>query len=135
MEAVLTNARVVGALGRRSIFQAFRRPQFLAPILLYAALQAIVPDRWDPLIPPLLLVALALAPLRLVPAMAASEVMSQWPDAIARGELLLLDAGRLTPSEPSTVVDCMGRHPRVIRPGAIAARVLRETVPSLIGDA
>lgn len=69
------------------------------------------------------------------PAMAASEVMAQWPDAIARGELLLLDAGRLTPSEPSTVVDCMGRHPRVIRPGAIAARVLRETVPSLIGDA
>jgi L-threonylcarbamoyladenylate synthase len=69
------------------------------------------------------------------PAMAASEVMAQWPDAIARGDLLLLDAGRLTPSEPSTVVDCMGRHPRVIRPGAISARVLRETVPSLIGDA
>ena len=69
------------------------------------------------------------------PAMAASEVMTQWPDAIARGDLLLLDAGRLTPSEPSTVVDCTGRHPRVIRPGAISARVLRETVPSLIGDA
>ena len=69
------------------------------------------------------------------PAMAASEVLAQWPDAIARGELLLLDAGRLTPSQPSTVVDCMGRHPRVIRPGAIPARVLRETVPSLIGDA
>jgi L-threonylcarbamoyladenylate synthase len=69
------------------------------------------------------------------PAMAAAEVMSQWPDAIARGDLLLLDAGRLTPSQPSTVVDCTGRHPRVIRPGAISARVLRETVPSLIGDA
>ena len=69
------------------------------------------------------------------PAMAASEVLAQWPDAIARRDLLLLDAGRLNPSEPSTVVDCMGRHPRVIRPGAIPARVLRESVPSLIGDA
>ncbi|HYC50959.1 MAG TPA: L-threonylcarbamoyladenylate synthase [Gemmatimonadaceae bacterium] len=69
------------------------------------------------------------------PAMAASEVLAQWPDAIARGDLMLLDAGRLTSSQPSTVVDCMGRHPRVIRPGAIPARVLRESVPSLIGDA
>jgi ABC-2 type transport system permease protein len=38
MEGILTNARVVGALGRRSIFQAFRRPQFLAPILVFPTL-------------------------------------------------------------------------------------------------
>jgi L-threonylcarbamoyladenylate synthase len=69
------------------------------------------------------------------PAMAASEVVAQWPDAIARGELRVLDGGRLTPSAPSTVVDCMGRLPRVIRPGAIPARVLRESVPGLLGDA
>jgi L-threonylcarbamoyladenylate synthase len=69
------------------------------------------------------------------PAMTSTEILAQWPDAIARGDLLLLDGGRLTPSDPSTVVDCMGRHPRVIRPGAIPARVLRESVPSLIGDA
>jgi L-threonylcarbamoyladenylate synthase len=69
------------------------------------------------------------------PAMTVQEIVDQWPDAIARGELLVLDGGRLTPSKPSTVVDCMGRHPRVIRPGAIAARVLRESVPGLIGDA
>jgi L-threonylcarbamoyladenylate synthase len=69
------------------------------------------------------------------PAMTSGEVLAQWPDAIARGDLLVLDGGRLTPSDPSTVVDCMGRHPRVIRPGAIPARVLRESVPSLIGDA
>jgi ABC-2 type transport system permease protein len=30
--------RVVGALGRRSVTQAFRRPQFLAPILLFPSL-------------------------------------------------------------------------------------------------
>jgi len=69
------------------------------------------------------------------PAMAAAAILAQWPDAIARGLLRVLDAGTLTPSSPSTVVDCMGRAPRVIRPGAIPARVLRESVPSLIGDA
>jgi L-threonylcarbamoyladenylate synthase len=69
------------------------------------------------------------------PAMTATEILAQWPDAIARGDLLVLDAGRLTPSDPSTVVDCMGRQPRVIRPGAIPASVLRESVPELIGDA
>ena len=69
------------------------------------------------------------------PAMAAREILAQWPDEIARGEMLVLDAGRLTPSSPSTVVDCMGRHPRVIRPGAIPARVLRQSAPGLLGDA
>ncbi|HJQ21772.1 MAG TPA: L-threonylcarbamoyladenylate synthase [Gemmatimonadaceae bacterium] len=69
------------------------------------------------------------------PAQSAQEVLAQWPAEIARGELRVLDGGRLTPSDPSTVVDCMGRSPRVIRPGAITARVLRESVPSLIGDA
>jgi L-threonylcarbamoyladenylate synthase len=69
------------------------------------------------------------------PAMTALEIIQQWPDAIARGDLRVLDGGRLTASNPSTVVDCMGRRPRVIRPGAIPASVLRESVPDLIGDA
>ncbi len=33
-----TEARVVGALSRRSVRQAFRRPQFLAPILIFPTL-------------------------------------------------------------------------------------------------
>ena len=69
------------------------------------------------------------------PAMTTQEILAQWPAAVARGDLRVLDGGRLSPSDPSTVVDCMGRHPRVIRPGAIPAQVLRESVPSLIGDA
>jgi L-threonylcarbamoyladenylate synthase len=69
------------------------------------------------------------------PAMTAAEILQQWDDAIMRGTLMVLDGGRLVPSEPSTVVDCTTRNPRVIRPGAIPARVLRETVPNLIGDA
>ncbi|OYV66430.1 MAG: hypothetical protein B7Z72_11360 [Gemmatimonadetes bacterium 21-71-4] len=72
---------------------------------------------------------------RVPPATTAAEILAQWGEAVARGELRVLDGGRLAPSPPSTVVDCMGRHPRVIRPGAIPARVLRESVPTLIGDA
>lgn len=68
------------------------------------------------------------------PAMTAGEILAQWPDHIARGDLRVLDGGRLVPSEPSTVIDCMGRHPRVIRRGAVSARMLRESVPGLIGD-
>ena len=69
------------------------------------------------------------------PAQTAAEIVTQWPGAIARGVLRVLDGGRLTPSEPSTVVDCTGRHPRLIRPGAIPAATLRDSVPELIGDA
>lgn len=69
------------------------------------------------------------------PATAADQIVSQWSDAIARGTLRVLDGGRLRDSQPSTVVDCTGRRPRVIRPGAISAAKLRESVPDLIGDA
>jgi uncharacterized membrane protein len=57
--------------------------QFLAPILLFAGLQPVVPERWEPLIAPLMLAGLAAAPLRLVPAMTAA--------------LLLLVGGALEP--------------------------------------
>lgn len=69
------------------------------------------------------------------PATSAREILQQWPDAVARGTLCVLDGGKLLPSQPSTVLDCTGRHPRVIRPGAISAATLRESVPNLIGDA
>jgi L-threonylcarbamoyladenylate synthase len=69
------------------------------------------------------------------PAMTAGEVVEQWRAAMEQGILRVLDGGRLEPSAPSTVVDCTGRRPRVIRPGAIPAAVLRESVPDLIGDA
>lgn len=69
------------------------------------------------------------------PAMAAGEIVAQWSDAIHLGTLRVLDGGRLEPSAPSTVVDCTGRAPRVVRPGQISAELLRECVPSLVGDA
>jgi L-threonylcarbamoyladenylate synthase len=68
------------------------------------------------------------------PAVSASEIADQWPEAIRRGLLHVLDGGRLAPSPPSTVVDCTGRRPRVIRPGVLSAGELRRCVPDLLGD-
>lgn len=69
------------------------------------------------------------------PATSAGEIIRAWGSAVARGDLRVLDGGRLEPSPPSTVVDCTGRRLRVIRPGAISAATLRESVPDLVGDA
>ncbi|HEX6632151.1 MAG TPA: L-threonylcarbamoyladenylate synthase [Gemmatimonadaceae bacterium] len=68
------------------------------------------------------------------PASSAAEVLADWPAEIMRGLLRVLDGGTLAPSEPSTVVDCTARRPRVIRPGAISAVTLRESAPDLVGD-
>lgn len=68
------------------------------------------------------------------PAVAASEIVSQWSDIVHRGVLMVLDGGRLPPSKPSTVVDCTGRRARVIRPGVLSAAELRECVPDLVGN-
>lgn len=68
------------------------------------------------------------------PATNAHAIIEQWSDAVGRGALHVLDGGQLSASAPSTVVDCTGRRPRVIRPGAITAAELRESVPDVIGD-
>ncbi|HEX6573481.1 MAG TPA: L-threonylcarbamoyladenylate synthase [Gemmatimonadaceae bacterium] len=68
------------------------------------------------------------------PATNASDITDQWADALTLGALHILNGGQLSDSPPSTVVDCTGRRPRVIRPGAISAEVLRESVPDVIGD-
>jgi L-threonylcarbamoyladenylate synthase len=67
-------------------------------------------------------------------AVTSDEIVRQWGPEIARGTILLLEAGRLPESAASTVVDCTGRVPRVIRPGALPAATLRESVPDLVGD-
>ena len=68
------------------------------------------------------------------PAISAAEILRQWHHETAPGQLMVLDGGRLGDSPPSTVVDCTASRPRVIRPGAISAATLRESVPDLIGD-
>lgn len=67
-------------------------------------------------------------------AMSAQTIVQKWRDDVASGALRVLDGGTLHPSAPSTVVDCMGAHPRVIRPGAIGVDHLRAAVPDLLGN-
>ena len=44
-------------------------------------------------------------------------------------DVLVLDGGRLAPSKPSSVVDCTGPEPVVIREGAVTTSRLRCVVP------
>lgn len=69
-----------------------------------------------------------------LPAMSAATIVRDWRSEMVSGALRVLDGGVLVPSEPSTVVDCMGDRPRVIRPGAIPAQALRDAVPGIIGN-
>lgn len=66
------------------------------------------------------------------PAESAATVVRDWWPAIACGTLRVLDGGTIAHSPPSTVVDCMGPRPRVIRPGAVSAAALREAAPNLV---
>jgi len=61
----------------------------------------------------------------------APSIAAEFAPEIASGDLLVLDAGPLPPSEPSTVVDCTGVAPKLIRAGALAPDRLRSIVPAL----
>jgi L-threonylcarbamoyladenylate synthase len=64
--------------------------------------------------------------------LAAPAIATAFGAAVADGTLLVLDAGPLRPSPPSTLIDCTGPAPRLVREGAIAARQLASIVPSLL---
>ena len=69
-------AAIAASFAWRASFRYGRiAAQFIAPILLVGALQPIVPERWEPLIAPAMLVGLAAAPVRLVPAMASATLL------------------------------------------------------------
>jgi len=53
--------------------------------------------------------------------------------AIPRGVDLFLDAGVLPPTPPSTVVDVTVSPPRILRPGVVPLRALREALPGIQG--
>ncbi len=63
----------------------------------------------------------------------AGPIAAIFREAVAAGELLALDGGAIPASAPSTVVDCTGVAPRVIRRGAIAPERLRAIVPAVEG--
>jgi len=52
-------------------------------------------------------------------------------EALDRNRVRVIDGGPVDSPEPSTLVDCMGARPRLLRRGAISAEILRATVPEL----
>ena len=70
-----------------------------------------------------------------IPALTAGEALEAALSLGAGEELWVLDGGPLEPSEPSTVVDCSGSEPYVVRPGSIPVNRLRCVLPGLQGPA
>ena len=65
------------------------------------------------------------------PSPGASGIPAFFPDAFASGELMVLDGGVLGNVPPSTLVDCTGPIPRMVREGAIPRDELRARVGSM----
>lgn len=65
------------------------------------------------------------------PAPGAEAVLRDFRDAVANGQLMVLDGGVLGNRPPSTVVDCTGSAPRVIRQGAVSLAELRASAGML----
>jgi L-threonylcarbamoyladenylate synthase len=61
----------------------------------------------------------------------AEAIEQFFPEPIAAGELLVLDGGTLGNVPPSTLVDCTGPLPRMVREGAIPRRELRRRAGSM----
>jgi len=62
----------------------------------------------------------------------APAIATAFRPAVDDGTLLVLDAGPLRPSPPSTLIDCTGPAPRLVREGAIGFAQLASIVPSLV---
>ncbi len=62
----------------------------------------------------------------------ASAIAEAFAAAVADRTLLVLDAGHREPSPPSTLVDCTGTVPRLVREGAVPAARLKAIVPALV---
>jgi len=65
------------------------------------------------------------------PSPGAERIAAVFAPEVARGELLILDGGALGHVPPSTVVDCTGPQPALIREGALPRAELRRAVGRL----
>jgi L-threonylcarbamoyladenylate synthase len=67
------------------------------------------------------------------PAHSGGEALQAAVDLDAGSEMWILDLGALPPSGPSTIVDCTGERPSVIREGTIPLNRLTCALPELHG--
>lgn len=65
------------------------------------------------------------------PSPGAERIAAVFAAEVARGELLILDGGALGHVPPSTVVDCTGPLPALVREGALPRAELRRAVGRL----
>ena len=65
------------------------------------------------------------------PAPGAARLVDVFKEEVDRGDLLVLDGGVLGNVPPSTLVDCTGPMPRLIRDGAIPRAELRRAAGRL----
>lgn len=65
------------------------------------------------------------------PAPGADAILRDFGAAVASGALLVLDGGVLGNRPPSTVVDCTGNTPRIVRAGALTVAQLRAAAGAL----
>jgi L-threonylcarbamoyladenylate synthase len=65
------------------------------------------------------------------PALTGSEALSAVRELGADEGLWILDGGPLRPSDPSTIIDCTGSTPVVVREGAIPKNRLRCVLPKI----
>jgi len=67
------------------------------------------------------------------PALTAEEALDAAARLGAGEEMLVLDGGRLPPSGPSTIIDCTGTAPTVVREGSVPLSRLRCALPEIHG--
>ncbi len=67
------------------------------------------------------------------PARSGAEAAAAASALGAGEEMLVLDAGTLPASGPSTIVDCTGTHPVVVREGSVPLQRLRCALPDIHG--
>lgn len=68
-----------------------------------------------------------------LPALTASQAEETAVILGAGDDVWILDGGSLSPSDPSTLVDCTGSEPVVRRPGALSLNHLRRILPDIHG--
>ena len=75
---------------------------------------------------------LAVAALIAVPISPADILITEF--MASNQDVLVLDVGTLPPSAPSTIVDCTGTAPVVLRQGTVPIERLRCAVPEIHGE-
>jgi L-threonylcarbamoyladenylate synthase len=65
------------------------------------------------------------------PALSAKEALSVAKELGAGDRLWILDGGSLEPSDPSTLIDCTGKEPVVLRAGALPMNRIRCVLPEI----